>query len=513
MKVLLVYPEFPNTFWSHDFALKMVRKRAVSPPLGLLTVAALLPADWEKRLVDLNIGPLTKEALAWADYVFVSGMSVQRDAAKEIIARAKKAGKIVVAGGPLFTAEYATFDQVDHFVLNEGELTLPPFLADLANGCAKRTYRTRAFADLTKSPTPLWNLVDLKAYHSGAIQYSRGCPFDCEFCNVTALFGRAPRVKTGAQIIGELNALQASGCADRVFFVDDNLIGNKPAAKKDLLPALAKWQTEHHPMRFNTQASMNLADDEAMTSALVKGGFDAVFVGIETPDAADLAECGKTQNLKRDLLEDVKRLQRAGLEVQAGFIVGFDNDKQDIFQRQIDFIQRSGILTAMVGLLHAPPGTRLAERMRKEGRYIGPSSGDNTDGSTNIVPRMGIKKLRAGYDDLIEEIYSPAAFYKRAKTFLKEFAPQRRAQKIDPRHLAAMLHSFVRLGIFGKERFHYWGLLAWTLTHRPKLIPDAFRMAICGYHYRRISEITRQRTPVENPFAEFMAPARQNAMS
>ncbi|MEK7789983.1 MAG: radical SAM protein, partial [Planctomycetota bacterium] len=343
MNILLIYPEFPDTFWSFKHALKFVHKKAAFPPLGLLTVAAMLPSEWTKRLVDVNATSLMDEDLAWADYAFISSMVVQRTSARHIIKRCKEADVKVVAGGPLFTSEYEQFENVDHFVLNEAELTLPPFLEDLKNNCARRVYSTSHFADIRKTPAPLWELADLRHYASMSIQYSRGCPFNCEFCNVTSLFGRSPRTKTPEQIVTELDSFYRMGWRRSVFFVDDNLIGNKKSLKNELLPALIKWQGEHVPIPFNTEVSINVADDESMMRMMSEAGFNTVFVGIETPDTEGLAECNKKQNKNRNLVEDVRRIQRAGLQVQAGFIVGFDTDTKSIFQRQIDFIQKSGI--------------------------------------------------------------------------------------------------------------------------------------------------------------------------
>ncbi|MCK4298739.1 MAG: B12-binding domain-containing radical SAM protein, partial [Planctomycetes bacterium] len=321
MNALLLYPEFPDTFWSFKHALKFIRKRAASPPLGLLTVAAMLPGEWGKRLVDLNVRRLKDKDLAWADYAFVSGMTVQRESAHRIIARCKEAGVKVVAGGPLFTIEPELFEEVDHLVLNEAEVTLPAFLADLEQGCAKRTYTSSEFADIQTSPGPLWALADLKRYASMSIQFSRGCPFHCEFCNVTALFGHRPRTKAAEQIVAELNSLYDQGWRGGVFFVDDNLIGSKRHLKTELLPALIEWRRGKVGMTFNAEVSINLADDEQLMAMMVEAGFEKVFIGIETPDEGSLSECSKVQNQNRDLVKDVKRIQRAGLEVQGGFIV------------------------------------------------------------------------------------------------------------------------------------------------------------------------------------------------
>jgi radical SAM superfamily enzyme YgiQ (UPF0313 family) len=425
MKILLVYPEFPDTFWSFKHALRFIRKKAGAPPLGLLTVAAMLPSEWEKRLVDLNVTDLTEEDLKWADYVFISAMIVQHESVKAIIKRCKTAGVKVVAGGPLFTMEHEQFPDVDYFVLNEAEETLAPFLRDLEQGKAHRVYTSAEFPDIHQTPAPLWQMADLKCYDTVSIQFSRGCPFNCDFCNVTTLLGHLPRTKTAAQIIAELNSLYALGWRKNIFFVDDNFIGNKKYIKSELLPALIEWRKGKTGVPFSTEVSINLVDDPLLLSLMVKAGFDTVFVGIETPNEDSLVECSKNQNKDRDLVESVKRLQRAGLQVQGGFIVGFDNDSPSIFQQQIDFIQKSGIVTAMVGLLQAPLGTRLYERMQKEGRLVDEFSGDNVDGSTNIIPKMGLEPLREGYRKILSQIYAPKFYYERILTFLREYQPPR----------------------------------------------------------------------------------------
>ncbi len=489
MRTLLIYPEYPATFWSFKYALKFIRKRAALPPLGLLTIGAMLPKEWPKKLVDVNVTKLNDRDLTWADWVFISGMALQRESAREIIARCKEANLKVIAGGPLFTSEYDQFEDVDHFILNEAELTLPPFLADLEKGCARHIYETPEFCDIRRTPVPMWELMDLKHYASMSIQFSRGCPFNCDFCNVTALFGHRVRMKTAEQIIAELDGLYDQGWRGQVFFVDDNFIGNKAYLKTHLLPALIQWQKDRKEIPFNTEASVNLADDPALMEMMVKAGFDAVFIGIETPNEESLAECNKQQNENRNLIESVKLMQRAGLQVTGGFIVGFDSDTPSIFQRQIEFIQKSGIVTAMVGLLNAPPGTRLHERMRKEGRLIDFISGDNADGTTNILPRMGLDVLREGYGDLMQHIYSPEHYYKRAMTFLREYKRPKARTPLDFQRLLAVLRSSVRLGIFGKERFQYWKILFWTLFRRPQLFSLTVTLAIYGHHFRKICQL------------------------
>ena len=487
MKILLIYPEYPATFWSFKYALKFIHKKAALPPLGLLTIGAMLPEKWPKKLVDLNVRKLKDKDLTWADCAFISGMVLQRASAHEIIARCKAANLKVVAGGPLFTTEYDQFEDVDHFVLNEAELTLPPFLADLENGCPQRIYETREFCDIHETPVPLWELIDFKHYATMGIQFSRGCPFNCDFCNITALFGHKSRVKTAVQIIAELDGLYNLGWRGPGFFVDDNFIGNKGYLKNHLLPALIKWQKYRKGLPFNTEASVNLADDPVLMEMMVKAGFDTVFIGIETPNEESLGECNKQQNQNRDLIESVKLMQRAGLQVQGGFIVGFDSDTPSIFQRQIDFIQESGIVTAMVGLLNAPPGTRLHERMRVEGRLIDVMSGDNVDGTTNFMPRMGLDVLRTGHGNLMRHIYAPEHYYKRAMTFLREYRKPKVRTPMDFQRLLAILRSSIRLGIFGEERFQYWKILSWTLFCRPQSFALAVSLAIYGHHFRKIS--------------------------
>jgi radical SAM superfamily enzyme YgiQ (UPF0313 family) len=489
MKALLLYPFFPDTFWSFRHSLKFIRKKAAFPPLGLLTIGAMLPKNWSIRLVDLNVNRLTDEDLAWADAAFISAMVVQRKSARQTIARCKEAGLRVVAGGPLFTSEYTLFDQVDHFVLNEAELTLPVFLEDFNRGCPKRLYTTPEFADIHKTPIPMWNLINLKRYATMSIQFSRGCPFNCDFCNVTALFGHRPRIKASDQIIAELDSLYRHGWRGQVFFVDDNFIGNKKYLMTELLPSLIEWQKGKKGFLFNTEASINLADNGDLMQMMVEAGFDTVFVGIETPDEDSLAECNKKQNKGRNLIESVKSIQRTGLQVQGGFIVGFDSDGPSIFQRQIDFIQNSGIVTAMVGLLQAPPGTKLYERLKKEGRLSGLLSGDNVDGTTNIIPKMDMRQLLKGYEKILHSIYRPRPYYKRIKTFLREYKPPKISINLDLQRFLAFFRTSIRIGIFGKERIQYWNLLVWTLCRCPKLLPLAITLAIHGHHFRKVCKL------------------------
>ena len=489
MNILLIYPAFPDTFWSFSYALRFIGKKAAFPPLGLLTVAALLPRSWSLRLVDLNVEDVSDNNLEWADMAFISAMAVQRKSAVDIIAHCRTSGLTVVAGGPLFTAEPDAFQQVDQMVLGEAEMTLPAFIADLKNGCPKKIYRADDYPDIHQAPIPLWDLIRMNRYASLNIQYSRGCPFNCDFCNITTLFGSTPRTKTPQQILAELDAIYQTGWRGNIFFVDDNFIGNKRSLKKQLLPALIEWRRGKKGFVFLTESSINLADDPELMTLMADAGFDSVFIGIESPDENSLTECHKVHNKNRDMLLDVKKIHRSGMQVMGGFIVGFDSDTPSIFQRQIDFIQQSGIVTAMVGMLQAPPGTRLFDRLVRERRVCTDFSGDNVDGRTNILPAMGIDRLIDGYRGVMRQIYSPRKYYQRVRSVLKELKAPSATVPIDRQRFLAFFRASLRLGILGKERFQYWYLLIWTLARRPKLLPLAVTLTIYGYHYRRICEL------------------------
>jgi len=490
MRVLLLYPEFPDTFWSFRHALRFIHKRASFPPLGLLTIASMLPSDWELRLVDLNVQRLRDEDLRWAQMAMISAMVAQRESAGQVIDRCAAAGLTIVAGGPLFLGEQEHFPKVDHFVLDEGECTLPQFLADWAAGTPQRCYRANGYADLKTTPLPRWDLADLTKYSDMCIQFSRGCPFDCEFCSITAMFGHRPRTKSAAQVIAELDSLYERGWRGGVFFVDDNFIGNKRVLKEEVLPALIMWRRGKRGFGFHTEVSVNLADDPELLALMVAAGFEKVFVGIETPDDQSLAECNKRQNEGRDLIATVRTMQRAGLEVQGGFIVGFDADTPSIFERQIQFIQKSGIVSAMVGLLQAPNGTRLYKRLQNEGRLLDEFSGNNTDNTMNFQPKMDSRLLHEGYEHILTTIYAPKLYYQRVKTFLQDYTPARVVRHVFSReYLAAFLRSIVELGIKGQERLEYWKLLIWAALKRPSVFQYAVTLAIYGFHFRRVCEL------------------------
>jgi radical SAM superfamily enzyme YgiQ (UPF0313 family) len=490
MNVLLVYPKMPTTYMTMEFALEFARKKAVYPPLGLLTVAAMLPREWNKRVVDLNVKPLDDEAILWADYVFLSAMNVQVKSAREIVARCKALGAKVVAGGPLFTHEHEDFEGVDHFVLNEAEITLPQFLGDLEAGCPKPLYATKEFADVRDTPIPQWDLIDLDDYAFAIMQYSRGCPYMCEFCDVTALFGRKMRTKPPEQVLAELEALGDLTRFDLVLFADDNLIGNQRDLKKNLLPALIEWRAGYrYPVNFATQVTITLADDMDLMRMMRAAGFGSIFCGIETPNEETLVAIKKRQNTKRDLLENIRLLHEEGFTISAGFIVGFDEDTPEGHQRLIDFIQESGIVFTMVNLLKAPPGTALYAKMRAAGRLIEPFNFEENE--SNIIPVMDPELLHEGYARVIRHAYSPAFMYARMRVFLSAFGKRTRLRigakrGVAWRDVRALFLVIYKLGLTGTQRGEFWKNAWWTLTHCPKEYRSFLMFAILTYHFQKM---------------------------
>jgi radical SAM superfamily enzyme YgiQ (UPF0313 family) len=490
VKILLVYPEYEETFWNLKKVLKILGKRVAYPPLGLLTVAAMLPKKWEKKLIDLSCKKLKEEHINWADYVFIGAMIGQKKSVKEIIGTVKKKGKPIIAGGPLFASSWKEFTQIDTFVLGEAENTLPALLEDLKNNNLKRIYFNERFPDMKKTPIPVWSLINPSNYNSMCLQLSRGCPYNCEFCEVVLLNGRLPRIKTKDQIFAELESLYQIGWRAGVFIVDDNFIGNKEKIKKEYLPALIEWQKKKkYPFILSAQVSINLSDDSELMKLMIEAGFSTVFVGIETPDTDSLVECGKHQNKNRDLVESVKIIQHMGMEVNAGFILGFDSDKPSIFKRQIEFIQKSGIVTAMVGLLNVPPKTRLYKRLKKANRLIEKNSGTGSElNELNYIPLMDSGDLINGYNTVISTIYSPQFFYKRIRTFLKEFRPKKlRTLRIRFYHIRALFGSIWFLGLLQEGRSYYWKSILWSLFKKPGLLPYAIGLPLGLIHFRELA--------------------------
>ena len=490
MKILLISPQTPDTFWSFKHVLRFVSKRASFPPLGLLTVAAMLPRDWELRVVDMNVHRLTDADLLWADYVMLSAMIVQKEAVRNVVARCRARGKTVIAGGPLFTTGHEGFPEIPHFVLGEAEEIMPQVIEDMRSNCLQHIYKASGWPDLAQTPVPRWDLIDLRHYVTMGVQFSRGCPFQCEFCDIIVMNGRVPRTKSPGQLIAELEALRVRGWKEMVFIVDDNFIGDKRRTRV-LLRELVDWRRRTRPeMGFLTEASVNLADDEDLCMLMAEAGFTKVFVGIETPSAAGLEECRKQQNRGRDLVEAVRTLQQHGLEVMGGFIVGFDSDQSDVFKRQFEFIQRSGVVTAMVGLLTALPKTRLYDRLKTEGRLMTECSGNNTDSTLNFKPKLNREFLQNGYRDLMKKLYEPKAYYQRVRTFLKNHKTEVKAQslRLSGADFMAFVKSFWFLGVWYRGRVAYWRFFWGTLLRHPHQFRRAIEFAILGYHFRRVAQ-------------------------
>lgn len=491
VRALLVYPELPPTYWSMTYALPFIGKKASIPPLGLLTVASLLPADWDVTLVDMNVEPLRAAAVSAADLVFTSSMIVQRESHERVVRLCNELGTPVVAGGPYPSSDCERIEGVDHFVLGEAEVTLPLFLADFEAGRAGRVYREAARPDLALTPPPRFDLVKRRRYSTMAVQFSRGCPHSCEFCDIVELFGHRPRTKGAAQFLNELTLLYDSGWRGSVFVVDDNFIGNVQGVKA-LLPLVAEWQRERdYPFGLFTEATLALAEDGDLMDQMVAAGFNMVFVGIETPDRETLASVGKRQNLRSDMLASVRAIQRKGMEVSAGFVIGFDTDPLDIFDRQVRFIQESGIPSAMVSLLTALPGTRLHRRLRQEGRLAGDSCGGNNthDLRLNFVPRMDATALLAGYRKVLSEIYDPERYFARCLDLLRSVKPHRTsARRITLTELRALLFSLVRQTL-SSYSVAYWKFLVRGLAARPRMLAETVTMAVKGHHFFRMTDI------------------------
>ncbi|WP_243303849.1 B12-binding domain-containing radical SAM protein [Geothrix oryzisoli] len=471
------------------YALPFIGKKAVFPPLGLLTVAAMLPEDCQVSLVDLNVAPLREAAVAQADLVFVSAMIVQKESMARVVGLCNRLGTPVVAGGPYPTSCHDQIQGVDHFVLNEAEVTLPLFLHDYALGQAKPLYTSPEKPDLARTPAPRFDLVRRKDYAEMALQFSRGCPHDCEFCDIIELFGRRPRTKSPAQFLHELELLYAEGWRGPLFLVDDNFIGNRREVKA-LLAELIPWQQQrHHPFTFFTEASLDLAADEPLMDQMVQAGFNMVFLGIETPDLCALKAAGKQQNLKADLLASIRKIQRKGMEVSGGFIVGFDSDGGDIFDRQVRFIQEAAIPTAMVGLLTALPKTRLHHRLEAEGRLTGDSGGGNNthDLRLNFLPRMDARKLIDGYKRILAEIYHPDRYFERCLQLLKTMKPPLTSRrKLHIMELRAFVRSLV-VQTFSRYGWSYWRFLVQGFFARPLMVPETVTLAVKGHHYFKIT--------------------------
>ena len=480
MKILLVCPEYENTFWNFKEVLKIVGRKSAYPPLGLLTISPMLPGEWEKKLIDMNCEALLDDHIMWADYVFISAMVGQKKSTREVIDTIQKLGKPIVAGGSLFSTSGKDYSEVETIVIGEVEDIFPAVVEDLKKNTLKKIYSNNGFPAIKKAPIPDWDLINMPYYNSMVVQFSRGCPYDCEFCDVVQLNGRNPRIKSNEQFIAELDSLYDKGWRAGVFIVDDNFMGNKNRLKKEFLPAIIEWQKKRKfPFILSTQISINLADDDELMKLMVGAGFATVFVGIETPDPDGLKECGKHQNENRDLVESVKKIQNMGMEVNGGFILGFDSDKPSIFESQIEFIQKSGIVTAMVGLLNVSPKTRLHQRLKKSKRLVKTNDSASRTSVLNFIPKMDADVLIDGYERVVSTIYSPEFFYDRIKTFLEEFRPKKvKPPKLGIYHIRGFIGSIWYLGFIQAGRYYYWKLITWSLFKKISLLPYAIGLPL-----------------------------------
>jgi radical SAM superfamily enzyme YgiQ (UPF0313 family) len=491
MNVLLVWPEIPLTYWGAQYAIRLLGKKAVMPPLALLTVAALCPQEWNFRLVDLNIEKLSDADIQWADMAMISGMIVQHGSIKETLRRCQKAGVPTLIGGPDATSSPEKFEEATYLLLDEAEITLPAFLKDFAAGKAERIYTANGDKpDVTKTPVPRFDLLNREAYTHMCIQFSRGCPFACEFCDITTLYGKKPRTKLPEQIVTEMQAIYDLGFRGEVFLVDDNFIGNKKNVK-EMLPSLIKWQKDHHyPFWLYTEASLNLADDDELLTLMCDAGFHAVFIGLESPSLESLRETQKYQNSNVDMLGKVHKVQEFGIEVMAGFILGFDSDKEDIFERQIEFIKAARIPMAMVGTLNAMPATQLWQRLKAEGRLRTDFSGDNL-AVPNFQTKLPTKTLIKGYREVLSTIYTPENFFGRLADLVASMknAPNKTLNRLSLSGRlywgSRLLPAFIWLATVSDHKKEYRRFMSFVFKHHPDKLMWALTRAIAGYHFFR----------------------------
>jgi radical SAM superfamily enzyme YgiQ (UPF0313 family) len=524
----LVYPVIPTmTYWSFSTALKMLGKKSAFPPLGLATVAAMLPERCAIRLLDMNVEPLTDRDLRWADVVFVSAMIVQQESFEVAVKRANQFGIPVVAGGPYPSTAYPELIGVDHFVIGEAEPILDIFWADFCAGKAKKAYampvkqaefdalrahfgqdlyveQARERPDINATPIPRFDLLNRKKYRAMSIQASRGCPIGCEFCDIWRRFGRQPRFKNAARITAELDELYRLKWKGSVFIVDDNFIGNKKRAK-ELLAAIADWQKEHgYPFLFFTEGTLTLADDEELLEGFQNSNFDMIFIGIETPAEESLKETRKHINIKGSVAEKVEKIQRRGIQVTSGFILGFDHDPDDIADRMIEFIQQLGIPVAMVGLLQALPETDLYDRLQREGRLLSQASGNNTHAfQTNFRTTRPAEAVSADYQKILQAIYPPdlKSYFERCAILIKRWKNPCHSSPISWNEVRAFF-SYIGVIPFKAYRWNAFKFLVKTLWYSPTFFVEAVSLGVQGHHFREITLSAFEAVKVERYFAE-----------
>jgi radical SAM superfamily enzyme YgiQ (UPF0313 family) len=510
MRVLLVYPQFPKTFWSYEKILELVDRKVVLPPLGLITVAAILPQEWEFKLVDRNVRSVTEEEWAWADIAIMSAMIVQKEDLATQIGLAKAHGKLVAVGGPYPTSvpHESQAAGADFLILDEGELTLPMFVEAIEKGDISGTFRALngEKPDVTTTPVPRYDLLELDAYDSMSVQFSRGCPFQCEFCDIIVLYGRKPRTKEPAQILAELDRLYELGWRRGVFMVDDNFIGNKRNVKL-LLKELKIWQKEHgYPFRFDTEASVDLAQDDELLELMVESNFAAVFVGIETPDEESLAMTKKFQNTRGSLTDSIDKMIRAGLRPMAGFIIGFDGEKTGAGDRIVQFVEAAAVPTTTFAMLQALPNTALWHRLEKEGRMRNGDGNINQTTLMNFEPTRPLEEIAREYVDAFSRIYDAKKFLDRNyRCFLKLGAPKCKPEPKLPDliELRALTIVIWRQGIKRDTRWMFWHHLFGILRHNPAVFEHYISVCAHNEHFLEYREIVR--TEIEAQLADFIA--------
>ncbi len=509
MRVLLLYPLFPKSFWSFEKVLELVGHKALLPPLGLVTVAAILPQEWQFKLVDRNVRSVTEAEWEWADLVILSAMIVQKPDFLAQIREAKQLGKLVAVGGPYATSlpEEAAAAGADYLILDEGEITLPLFVAAVQQGKKSGVFRAQGEKpDVTTTPIPRFELLDFDAYDSMSIQFSRGCPFQCEFCDIIVLYGRKPRTKTPQQLLAELDRLYELGWRRTIFMVDDNFIGNKRNVKL-LLKELKLWMAQHqYPFPFNTEASVDLAQDPELMELMADCNFNAVFLGIETPDESSLTLTQKYQNTRDSLEEAVDAISRSGLRVMAGFIIGFDGESPGAGDRIVRFVERAAIPTALFSMLQALPDTALWQRLQKEGRMLKPVEGINQTSLMNFVPTRPIQDIAQEYIQSFWALYDPLNYLNRTyRHFLKLGAPKHASgnRKVDWRAVRALLIVCWRQGLVRKTRWQFWRNLLSILYHNPRVWD--YYLAVCAQaeHFLEYRQIVR--SEIETQLATYLA--------
>jgi radical SAM superfamily enzyme YgiQ (UPF0313 family) len=497
VRALLVYPQFPKTFWSYEKILELVNRKVVLPPLGLVTVAAILPQTWEFKLVDRNIRAVTEEEWQWADIVIMSAMIVQKDDLLAQIQIAKQHNTLVAVGGPYPTSQPEMVETADFMILDEGEITLPMFVEAIERGDTSGVFRAAngEKPDVTGTPVPRYDLLELDAYDMMSVQFSRGCPFQCEFCDIIVLYGRKPRTKEPAQILAELQCLYDLGWRRGVFMVDDNFIGNKRNVKL-LLHALKDWQTEHqYPFRFDTEASIDLAQDAELMDLMVECNFAAVFIGIETPDEASLALTKKFQNTRGSLSDSISAITKVGLRPMAGFIIGFDGEKTGAGNRIVQFVEQSGIPTTTFAMLQALPNTALWHRLEKEGRLSSQNANLNQTALMNFVPTRPLAEIANEYVEAFNEIYEPEKFLDRTYRCFRQMGAPRHmppAQFPELIILRALFLVIWRQGIVRSTRWKFWHHLVGILVHNPKVFDHYLSVCAQNEHFMEYRDIVRQ---------------------